>query len=279
MTNGVMVPIICQAEHCDALNWKHIDKHGYYVFYFHESEFNKQRVRVHRLDDVERETLDPFKCRICHEGIRIFLMKKPSAMKFKTKHPDVPLVVPGQMRLPGEEESPAPIPGTEMPSNLDFIEIEHEYRIDKAYSDLIDEINTCFEYEAFSSALVMLRKLLENLIIDILILKYEPHGKTEMYFDETNSRFLPLKELVEHFEQIVKDYSSYGFKDHHLGAIKGFRKKGNIAAHNIVDFMTKKKLKAQKKNANAAVVMLLRILGIKRGVLDEEGKFVKKKKK
>ena len=57
-----------------------------------------------------------------------------------------------------------------------------------------------------------------------------------------------------------------------------FRKKGNVAAHSIIDFMTKKKLESEKTNADKAVIVLLRLIGIRRSILDKEGKLIQKKK-
>ena len=210
-------------------------------------------------------------------------MKKHSALKFheisKKHNENIPMVKPGQMRLPGEEETPVPIPGSALPSKPDFLDIESEYRIEKVYSKLIDEINTCYEYEAYSSTLVMLRKLTENLLIDILRFKYEPSGQYEFYYDDDKKQFLPLSILVTNFESILSDFSKMGITKDHIGIIKGLRKTGNKSAHSIIDLIDGKRINSFKNNANQAVIILIRIIGIIKGIMDQDGKLVKKLRK
>lgn len=276
--SGVVVPIVCQTEDCGRNLRLPLDKHGWYAFYFKPEEYSKFQMRIGRSgEDIQKE-IRSVDCPICKRKTMVFVMRKRSAQKFKDLAQEIPMVVPGQMNLPGEEAGISE-PDRKMPSQPDFIDIEKVYRVDKVYSLLIDEINTCFEYEAYSSARVMLRKLVENLVIDILRFKYEPMKQHEMYFNDGSKHFLPLKFLIQNFEQISGDYVKYGFTKNHLASIKGLRRKGNESAHSVVDFVTKKKMESIKKNANTAVIMLLRIIGIIKGVMDEKGRLVKKKKR
>ncbi len=275
--SGVVIPIVCQTEDCGRNLRLAFDKHGWYAFYFKPEEYSKFQMKIGRSGEDIQKGICRVECPLCKKETMVFVMRKRSAQKFKDLAQEIPMVVPGQMYLPGEKAETS-VPSRKMPSQPDFIDIENVYRVDKVYSLLIDEINTCFEYEAFSSARVMLRKLVENLVIDILRFKYEPTNQHKMYFDDGTNRFLPLKSLVLNFEQISGDYVKYGFTKNHLASIKGLRRKGNESAHSVVDFVTKKKMISIRKNANAAVIMLLRIIGIIKGVMDEKGRLVKKKK-
>ena len=274
-----MVPIICQAEHCNRMNWIPFNKHGYYAFYFNKSDYNKHQMRISRSKEIIEKENHVVSCPLCGEETTIFLMKKASALKFKKESPELVMVKPGDMRLPGEETSPQPTPGSPLPSTPDFIEIESSLRLDKVYSLLIDEINTCYEYEAHSSALVMLRKLIENLLVDILRIKYEHTGEHGFYFDESKKQFLPLRVLVSNLESIASEYQRVGLTKAHLGIIKGLRKEGNRSAHSIIDLVDKKKMDSIKSNANQAVIILLRIIGNLKGRLNEEGRLIRKRRK
>jgi hypothetical protein len=218
-------------------------------------------------------------CPLCGEETMVFLMKKASALTFKKLSPELDFIKPGDMRLPGEETTPQSTPGLPIPSTPDFIEIESPLRLEKVYSLLIDEINTCYEYEAYSSALVILRKLIENLLVDILRMKYQPTGEHEFYFDESKKQFLPLSLLVSNLESIASEYERYGLTRTHLGIIKGLRKDGNRSAHSIIDLVDKRKMDSLKSNANQAVIILLRIIGISKGLLNDEGKLIQKRRK
>lgn len=276
LPEGVLIPIVCQAEHCNRVNWMPFGHRGWYAFYFRASDYDKHRMRISRSPDEIAKEVRRVSCELCGEETAVFLMRKQSAQRFQRVSSEVPMVQPGQMRLPGEE-SDLPHLGAPIVQVPDFIEIELEYRIDKVFSSLIDEINTCFEYEAYSSAMVMTRKLIENLIVDILRVKYGPTDNHEMYFDDDCGHFLQLNELVSNFEKISSQYKKCGLTSSHLATIKGLRKKGNHSAHSIVDFMSRPKMESIKTNANAAVSMLLRIIGIERGRLDKDGGPMKKK--
>lgn len=270
MTSSVLIPIRCASEHCNNITWFEYKERGMYFFYFNPEYYDKLRMRINRSKlDIQKEIVKNIRCRICNEEMMAFVMRKSSAMKFeKLMDENVTMVLPGENRIPGEETEEL-VAGKPVPTKPDFLEIETELRVDQVYSDLIDEINVCVHSEAYSSALVMLRKLLETLIVDLLRFKYDPLDRQDMYFDQTSKFFLPLRILVNRFEEISNEYTSYGFKKDHLAAIKGFRKKGNDAAHNIVDFVTHKEMNSYRKNANHAVVILLRLNGIKRGILNK----------
>jgi hypothetical protein len=236
-------------------------------------------MRISRLKEgITKENL-LVTCPLCGEKTMIFLMKKVSALKFQKESPEIIFVKPGDMRLPGEENTPQAIPGSPLPSMPDFIDIENSYRLEKAYSRLIDEINTCYEYEAHSSALVMLRKLIENLLVDILRMKYAPSGQHGFYFDDARKQFLPLSKLVSNLESIASEYSRFGLTKSHVGIIKGLRKDGNRSAHSIIDLVDKKKMDSLKSNANQAVIALLRVIGISKGLMDVKGSLIKERRK
>jgi len=279
LSTGVLIPIVCQAEDCDRLMWIPFNKHGYYAFYFNRSDYDKHRMRISRSKEgIEKENLI-VSCPLCDEETTIFLMKKASALKFKKESPELVIVKPGDMRLPGEETSPQATPGSPLPSKPDFIDIESPLRLEKVYSDLIDEINICYEYEAYSSALVMLRKLIENLLVDILRMKYSPNNQHNFYFDDSKKQFLGLNVLVSNLEALASEYERFGLTKAHLGIIKGLRKDGNRSAHSIIDLVGEKKMDSLKNNANQAVIILLRIIGISKGRLDAEGRLIKKRRK
>jgi hypothetical protein len=259
--------------------WVPFNKHGYYAFFFKKSDYDKHRMRISRSDEeIEKEILEE-PCPVCHEKTTIYLMKKASALKFKKLSPELTFIKPGDMRLPGEETTTLPTPGSPIPSIPDFIEIESPLRLEKVYSLLIDETNACYEYEAYSSALVMLRKLIENLLVDILRMKYGPTGEHDFYFDRTKKQFLPLSVLVTNLESIASEYEQYGLTRTHLGIVKGLRKDGNRSAHSIIDLVDKRKMDSLKSNANQAVTILLMIIGISKGLLNDEGKPIQKRRK
>ncbi len=65
---------------------------------------------------------------------------------------------------------------------------------DVFYNELRDEINKAYQMRLFTSVMLLVRKLFENLIIEILRMKY-PYNKTgnlEIYYLENDRRFQNL---------------------------------------------------------------------------------------
>jgi len=266
-----MIPVVCQGENCGRREWIPFSGKGRYAFLMPHGEYDKYRMRISRAGvDIEKEMVK-YRCPVCGELTRVLVMKKASALRFQELCPEVPMVMPRDMRLPGEETPVDSSLGPHIRSKPDFLSIEKPFRLEKVYSRLIDEINVCYEYEAYSSTLVMLRKLIENLLVDILRMEYAPKDLHEYYFDESKEQFLPLHILVRNLEDMLEDLRRLGLTKKHLGIIKGLRKVGNRAAHSIIDLVDKRKLDSLRSNANKAVMILLRVIGIKKGLLDSKG--------
>jgi hypothetical protein len=98
---------------------------------------------------------------------------------------------------------------------------------------------------------VMLRKLLENLLIDILRKKYGT-SELSLYYDTTRRRFQDFSVLVENLRakesefHYITDRLGKSIKD-----INAYRELGNVSAHSIdvdtgqiMDDLDKKKEKA-----------------------------------
>ncbi len=71
---------------------------------------------------------------------------------------------------------------------------------DPFYRDLIDLINKCYSYGIYPAVLVFSRKLLENLLVDILRKKYGMQN-VELFFDTKRRRFRSFNELLKNFEE------------------------------------------------------------------------------
>ena len=125
MHGGVLIPVICQAEHCDRQNWMQFERRGWYAFCFPANDYNKHQMRITRSkEDIDKE-IRRVRCEICDEETMVFLMMKASALKFQKIAKDLVMVEPGKMRLPGEEIQPLPA-GLPLVRSPDFIAVELE---------------------------------------------------------------------------------------------------------------------------------------------------------
>jgi hypothetical protein len=136
---------------------------------------------------------------------------------------------------------------------------------DPFYRDLIELINKCYSYGIYPAVLVFSRKLLENLLIDILRRKYGMEN-IDLFFDRHHCRFRNFNELLRNFKIKVKEDKEY-FKaivpdiEDIIGKIDEFREKANATAHRLEDsiHIQKEWLDRNRENLNYIVKVLIRI--------------------
>ncbi|MCK5724855.1 MAG: hypothetical protein KAI84_20130, partial [Gammaproteobacteria bacterium] len=115
-----------------------------------------------------------------------------------------------------------------------FIEIDFG---DLFYNELRDEINKAYQMRLFTSVMLLSRKLFENLIIEILRMKYPPNipGNLEIYYLVNDRKFQNFTILLMNIEERKSEFTL----DEHLineiiSLIKPFRKGANANAHSII---------------------------------------------
>lgn len=72
----------------------------------------------------------------------------------------------------------------------------------------IEEVNRAYTYKCYTSALVICRKIIENLLIDILRLKFPENTREnkELYYDIGRGQIKGLKELLENLQSKKEDF-------------------------------------------------------------------------
>jgi hypothetical protein len=132
---------------------------------------------------------------------------------------------------------------------------------DNFYRRLVDEINQLYANQLPFSLLVMVRKLFENLTIDILRKRYGTQ-QLELYYDTSRRRFHDFSVLLRNldlhqadFYHAAPDIDRFLIRD-----INRYRETGNSAAHSIDANLTIEQISADRENINYLVQYLLRIL-------------------
>lgn len=104
---------------------------------------------------------------------------------------------------------------------------------DDFYRDLVGQINGAFSSGVLPAVQILARKLLENLVIDILRKKYGP-ARLELFYDKGKRRFLGFEVLLKNLSDSLPDFvGSPGLDDALLRRVSAFREQGNAAAHSI----------------------------------------------
>lgn len=113
--------------------------------------------------------------------------------------------------------------------------IDVDFKNETLYEKLKIEINNCYSYGFFTAALVLSRKLVENLLIDILRKKYPPkNGGLEIYYIKEKGRFKDLSTLISVLEDKKLEFEpDKKVVNDILNLIKQLRETANASAHSI----------------------------------------------
>lgn len=132
----------------------------------------------------------------------------------------------------GQEDVIGSIPTLTVTTDL-FIDIDNT--TDDFYDDLLDNINQCYRIGVYDGTFVLTRKMLENLVIDLLRKEY-PKSYLRIYYNPNKRRFRNFSSLLEVFEYRLKDFQPYsnGLDGDLISDIRQFKNTANSDAHSIV---------------------------------------------
>ena len=115
--------------------------------------------------------------------------------------------------------------------------------LDNFYQRLIKEINESFYNITYTSTLILCRKLIENLLIDVLRKKYGDKTKevVEIYYNTSTGRHHSFTYLVKNLEDRKDDFEvDKEIVNEFISLVKPFRVGANSKAHSIIFFVDKK---------------------------------------
>ncbi|MEM3697095.1 MAG: hypothetical protein QXQ94_06300 [Candidatus Bathyarchaeia archaeon] len=112
---------------------------------------------------------------------------------------------------------------------LDVSSFPHDF-----YKELIEQINACYQHGLYPAAQILIRKLLENCLIDILRRRYGMAG-IDLFFNTRKGHFHDFSVLLDNVSKNIRDfiYVRDSFNEDLIKRIDGFREQGNASAHNI----------------------------------------------
>lgn len=106
---------------------------------------------------------------------------------------------------------------------------------DPLYNELVDEINKSVTFDLPNAAYVLSRKLVENLIIDVLRKKFSNSKEgVNLYYDTARRRFKDFSILINNLNDNKSQYLSEEKKIETIVALsERFKKNANSSAHSI----------------------------------------------
>ena len=158
----------------------------------------------------------------------------------------------------GKEGIQAGIPNFPLSAVNKFIEVLQVP--DDFYKNLIDEINRAYAYQMPIALSITVRKLLENLVIDILRKKYGTADLT-LYYAPSKHRFQDFSILLKNLDTKKGDfhYISSSLDKSFIDDLNRYRETGNSGAHSIDANLTIEQFTADKSKINHLVQLLLRV--------------------
>lgn len=130
---------------------------------------------------------------------------------------------------------------------------------DDFYEDLQAEINKAYNYGLYSSVFVLVRKFLENLLIDLLRKKYRSQD-VGLFFDTSQNRFHNFSILIENLKEKQLDFRPIepAINSDLIEIINDFRQKGNSSAHSITLNIQKEDLDREIEDLEHTIKILVR---------------------
>ena len=139
--------------------------------------------------------------------------------------------------------------------------IEFKFIKQKFYSDLIQNFNEIYRHGIFWLLPLILRKIIENYLIDILRKKYGMKN-IELFYRKSQSRFEDFSQLLSNFEAKLADFKLYSaeINKDFIKTLDYFREKGNSSAHSIEVLVKKKNIDDYREEINHLINMLESLL-------------------
>lgn len=158
--------------------------------------------------------------------------------------------------------TPVSIPGAgikiaaSLPSNL--VEIGGKYP-ENFYNQLQDEINVCFDHNHPNAAFFLCRKMVENLVFNILEKKFP--SQIDLWYDQKNKIRHKFSVLIKNLYDERNNFGKPNVKTYiekFNTEVGLFRKEANTKAHYVFEYLSDKK-ELQKFKIKDIVQLLVKI--------------------
>lgn len=132
---------------------------------------------------------------------------------------------------------------------------------DEYYSNLAMELNKAYGYGVYTGTLVLLRKLFENLIIDLLSARYGMSG-IELFFDKDKGYHLNISALINNLKVKTSDFNMFtkGFDEDFFKFLENLRGRAGASAHSLDISANPKLFEIWKDSINQYSRLMLYVL-------------------
>ncbi len=131
---------------------------------------------------------------------------------------------------------------------------------DDFYRDLVELINKCYIYGIYPAVYIFSRKLLENLLIDILRKRYGMRN-IGLFFDTKHRRHHSFNVLVKNFVEKIEDFKIIipSLNHEFIKKVNKFRESGNSAAHTLEMTIKREDVDSVRDDLTFVIKTLIRL--------------------
>jgi len=149
----------------------------------------------------------------------------------------------------------------ETPRDSDDLFITADPPNDDFYEPLVEDINRSYRYHIYDATMVLSRKLLENLLIEVLRLRLGTGEHLETFYIPNQGRFQPFSELIENFSDNIDEFRPYNpdLDASFVNRLDRFRTRANANAHSIQVNLSQGEIEALSDDANELARTLFRL--------------------
>lgn len=136
---------------------------------------------------------------------------------------------------------------------------------DELYDKLVFEINSAFRLNLSTATMVLVRKLFENLIIELLRQKYGM-PQIELFYSTQEAGFLSFSTLIRNLRTKIDDFKPYDFfkldreKESFLKFLWNMKEESNASAHSLGPLLGPKEINDLKPSINKYSDLLIRLI-------------------
>jgi hypothetical protein len=117
--------------------------------------------------------------------------------------------------------------------------------VEIVYDQLKNEINKAYKFGLFTSAVILSRKIIEDLVIDILRSMFPESINLNIYYNIEENRFHDFSLLIKNLEKRKNEFPlDKENLTEFISLVKPFRPFANSNAHSIVKISDEKQLLA-----------------------------------
>ncbi|WP_367175868.1 DUF2321 domain-containing protein [Haloarcula rubripromontorii] len=141
-----------------------------------------------------------------------------------------------------------------------FVQINDEELGGQFYPGLVYEINLCYRVQADEACVVLSRKLIENLLLDILKRRYGMQ-EVHIFYDTEHGKHRGFGHLIEEFGKRSEEFDQYttASQDDIKQLMKSVKYSGDASAHSIEEGFSSEELEELSEKATRAAELLFRL--------------------